>query len=164
MRNARRPYAFALCLLAVGCATVPKMSPMQFRHISTRLIEGRYDNVFRSAMTVLQDNGYIIKQTNMDTGLITAEVNREISSVFQVLQVIGSKQQQIRNKGTLVEASAVVSKISDTNTEVRITIQERTYTASGGTSRVRQLRDATIYKKLFDDITIEVRRREAMGG
>ncbi len=162
MRNRRLPYALALCLLVAGCVIAPKMSPMQVRQISTRLIAGSYENTFRATMTVLQDNGYIIKQTNMDAGLITAEVNRETSRFSQFFQRRHSKGRVV-NKGTIVEASAVVSKISDTNTEVRTTIQERTYTASGGTSRVRQLRDAKIYKKLFDDITIEVKRREAMG-
>lgn len=163
MRNARLPYALALCLLVAGCAMGPKMSPMQFRHISMRPIQGQYDNIFRATMTVLQDNEYIIKQTDMDAGLITAEVNRQTSRTLLALQIVGSKRQQIKNMGTIVEVSAVVSQINDANTEVRITIQERTYSETGTTTRVKQLRDPRIYKKLLDDITLEVRRREAMG-
>ena len=162
MRDLTLSCALALCLLGAGCATTPKMSPMQFRQISTRLIDAGYHNTFRATMTVLQDNGYIIKDTDMDSGLITAEVNRETSGFSQFLQRVGYDG-EIKNKGTLVEASAVVSKISNTNTEVRITVQERTYSSSGGTSHVKQLRDPETYKRLFDDITIEVKRREAMG-
>lgn len=164
MRNMTLPYALVLSVLVSGCVitTSSKPSPMQFRHVSTRPIQGRYGNIFRATMTVLQDNGYIIKQTDMSSGLITAEVNRETPRILQALQS-SSKKRKITHKGTLVQASAVVDKLNERNTEVRITIQERTYSETGSTTRVRQLRDPRVYKKILDDITLEVKRREAIG-
>ena len=162
MRSPRLSYVLALVILAGGCATTPKMSPMQLRQITTRTIQGGYENVFKATMTVLQDNFYIIKQTDMEAGLIVAEVNREASGWSQFLQALGSEG-EISNKGTVVEASAVVGKLSETTSEVRITIQEKTYSSTGKTTRVKQLKDSEVYRSLFNDITIEVKRREALG-
>jgi len=162
MRSPRLSYVLALVILAGGCATTPKMSPMQLRQITTRMIQGGYENVFKATMTVLQDNFYIIKQTDMDAGLIVAEVNREASGWSQFFQALGSEG-EIPSKGTVVEATAVVGKLSETTSEVRITIQEKTYSSSGKTTRVKQLKDSEVYRSLFNDITIEVKRREALG-
>lgn len=160
MRIVKYGLPLALCIIGMGCAASSKLSPMQFRQISTRMIEGSYENVFRATMTVLQDNSYIIKQTDMDAGLITAEVNREASGGSQFMQALFTGE--VYEKGTLVEASAVVGKISETSTEVRIIVQEKKYSGHGGTTSVKQLKDAQIYKKLFDQIVVEVKRREAI--
>ena len=161
-RNSRLSYVLALVILAGGCATTPKMSSMQLRQITTRTIQGGYENVFKATMTIFQDNSYIIKQTDMDAGLIVAEVNRESSGWSQFFQAMFSEG-EISDKGTVVEASAVVGKLNETTSEVRITIQEKTYSNTGKTTRVKQLKDSEVYRSLFNDITIEVKRREALG-
>jgi coproporphyrinogen III oxidase len=161
VRSLKYGVAVALCISLLGCAASSQLSPMQFRQISTRPIEGSYENIFRATMTILQDNSYIIKQTDMEAGLIMSEVNREASGGSQFMQALFTGE--VFDKGTVVEASAVVSKISETTSEVRITIQEKKYSSRGGTTSVKQLENAEIYKKLFDQIVVEVKRREAMG-
>jgi hypothetical protein len=146
-----------------GCKTAPEMSPMQKRQITTRSIDGGYQNIFKAIMTVLQDNMYIIKDTKMDTGLILAEVNRETDKKSQFFQKIYSETGAISNKGTIIEVSSTVDKISETTSEVRLTIQEKVYSDTGGTTKVKQILDPIVYEKLFNDITVELKRREAYG-
>jgi len=65
-----------LSLFAKGC--VPpgaKLSPMQKRQITTRLSEGSYEDTYRAALTVFQDQDYIIQNTDMQAGLIVAYVD-----------------------------------------------------------------------------------------
>ena len=75
-------------VLMVGCATAPQMSPMQMRQITTRTIECSYENAFRATMTVLQDQQYVIKETDMDTGFILANVNRQTGGGTQLFQAL----------------------------------------------------------------------------
>ena len=42
-------------------------------------------------------------------------------------------------------------------------IQETNYTGDGGKNKINQITDDKVYQKLFNDITVEVKRREAMG-
>jgi len=134
---------------------------MQIRNITTRQIEGNYENIFRATLTILQDNGYIIKNTDMNSGLIVATIDREVTKTSQFFQAFWTGY--IYNKGTFIEISAMVSKISEHISEIRMNIQETNYGQWGGKQNIKQIYDPEIYEALFNSITIEVKRREAMG-
>ena len=152
-----------LCVTLLGltaCQPQPKMSPMQKRQITTRVIDGSYANVFGAVMTTLQDHEYIVKQASKDTGLISAEVSRD--SGFWT-KFATSNNGNVSNAGTKVEVSTTLSQISNEATEVRMMIQEKVYNSSGGTTRSKQILDQKVYQNLFNDIKVEVKRREAFG-
>lgn len=145
----------------MGCQMAPQLSPMQKRQITTRLIEGGYENSFRATLTVLQDQGYVIKNTDMNSGLIVANIDKETSKLSQFFQAIGTGE--IYDKGTVVEVSVMVNKIAETQTEIRVNIQETRYSASGGKQNIKQIWDLDVYKRIFDEVVVEVKRREAIG-
>jgi len=152
----------SVLFLQVGCVQQkPQLSPMQKRQITTKMVDGNYDNLFASTMTVLQDHEYVIKQTNKDTGLITAEVNKDAG--FATKFFTTNKYGNVSNSGTKVEVSAVISKLSSTKNEIRLSIEEKTYNNSGGTTASKQLYQPEVFQTLFNDITTEVKRREAFG-
>jgi len=151
--------------IIMGCATGPQLSPMQIRQITTKLINGSYDDTYRATLTVLQDQGYIIKNTDMESGLIVANVDRASSTGSQVTQAI--LLGYVSDKGTEVEVSCMVNKLSNTNTEIRLNIQETNYGQSSiwsGTSKqkVKQIYEPELYSKIFNEIEVEVKRRQAM--
>lgn len=148
--------------LFIGCAgSKPQLSPMQLRQLTTRVIESTYDHVFRATMTVLQDNGYVIKNTDMNSGLIVAHIDRETSGGSQFMQSLFLGK--VKDKNTIIEFSATVNKLNEQSQELRISLQETNYTESGGKNEINQITDDKTYQKLFNDITVEVKRREAMG-
>lgn len=158
-------FALFVIVLAGGCATAPRLTPMQIREISTREIEGSYENVYRATMTVLQDNGYVITNTDMASGLIVATIDKETSGGSQFAQALFLGH--VADKARVYEASCMVSELNDTRSDLRIVIQETKLGQSSsfsGTSRQdsKQIYDPAIYKALFDSITIEVKRREAI--
>lgn len=68
------PAALAAALL-VGCATVmPPQSQLQIREFQTRQFDHTEVRLaMKAMMNVLQDEGFIIKQGNLDLGLLSAE-------------------------------------------------------------------------------------------
>lgn len=160
-------YAFAALILCVavlaGCTTTPdaNLSPMQKRMITTKQIEGSYENVYRATMTVLQDQGYVIKNTDMASGLIVANIDRETSKGNQFWQEVldGS----IDDKGTFIECAVTINKINDTLQELRMNFQETHYNQFGGTTDVKQITESKVYEELANQIRVEVKRREALG-
>jgi hypothetical protein len=151
----------------IGCVPEIELSPMQRRQITTRMFDSSYDNAFRATMTVLQDQGYVIKNTDMQAGLILASVDRETSSGSQIAQylLVG----HAFDKGTEVEISCTVNNLNDFSTEVRINIQEVKYGQSSwlsGTSKQssKQIYEPELYRSLFNEITVEIKRREAIAG
>ena len=149
-----------------GCATTgPKLSQMQVRELTTRAIAGSYDNVFRSTLTVLQDNGYVVKNTDMGSGLIVATIDKEASGGSQFAQAVFLGY--VSEKGKVFEASCMVSEMNKELCELRIMIQETQYgqsSAWSGTSKQggKQIYTPEVYKSLFDNIFLEVKRREAI--
>jgi hypothetical protein len=155
-----------LCLtvviLCVGCATEETpLSPMQKRQITTKQVEGSYENVYRAAMTVSQDQGYIVKNTDMDSGLIVASIDRETSKSSQFWQEFWVGE--VYDKGTFIELTLTVGKINEALQEMRMTLQEARYDQRGGKTDIKQILDPKIYQELANQITVEVKRREALG-
>lgn len=151
---------FLLLTFLIGCAAGPQLSQMQIRQLTTKMIEGSYENVFRATMTILQDQGYVIKNTDMNSGLIVANIDRETSGGSQFMQALflGS----ITDKNTVIEVSATVNKLNEANQELRLNLQETNYSGSGAKQNIKQIYDDKVYQNLFNEITLEVKRREAM--
>lgn len=156
----------AMVLSFVSCAgKKPQLSPMQIRELTTKMFESDYETVFRSTLTILQDQGYVIKNTDMAGGLILGYADRKTafgSQLFSAL-MLGF----VAHKGTDIEVSCMLNKNSDTSTELRMNIQEAKYgqsSAFSGSSKTDSnlIRDPKIYKALFDQIGVEIKRREAM--
>ena len=73
------------------------------------------------------------------------------------------------NKGTEIEVSCIVNKLSNISSEIRINIQEVKYGESSwlsGTSKQssKQIYVPNLYQNLFNQITLEIKRREAIDG
>jgi len=166
-----KKYSCPLFVLTIGllsfsaCTAAPKLSPMQARQITTKMFESGYENIYRATLTVLQDQGYVIKNTDMASGLILASVDRKKSGGSQFFQAL--MVGYVPNKGTEIELSCVVNKLNETSTELRINIQEVKYGQSSvfsgsGKQDTKQIYDPKVYENLFNDIQLEVKRREAI--
>lgn len=171
----------AIIAAAISACVPPKqeLSPMQKRQITTKNIDGSYDNIFRSLETTLQDQGYIIKSADMDSGLITAESAKatpEQHSHFHSSSSSSSSSESIQDrlkdfmnerqkKGTSeqTQVSATVIKNNSNTSEVRMTIQKNTYNTTGAMIDSHQDYTADTYHSLFSALQVEVKRREAMG-
>lgn len=151
--------------IIIGCTTAPQLTPMQKREITTIMINGNYDNTYRATLTVLQDQGYIVKNTDMATGLINAIIDRETAGGDQFVQALFLGY--VANKGSEIDASFMINKMSDSQTEVRLNLQESKYGqssswSSSGKTNVKQIFDPVIFSNLFNAIKVEVARRQAI--
>ena len=87
--NVSRVFTLIVVLVIVlGCAVQPQLSPAQKRQITSKVYEAEYETTFRAVLTVIQDQGYIIKNTDMNTGLINATIDREEEMGSQVAQAL----------------------------------------------------------------------------
>ena len=157
-------YCLIMFPLFFGCVK-PQLSPMQKRQMTTKLFEGAYETVYRSMITVLQDQGYIINNTDMQTGLISANLDKEVGTGYQIFQALAAGA--VYDKGSEIALSIMTNKISASQIEVRMNIQEAKYgqtSTFSATSKksVKQILDPEIYHNLFNQIQIEISRRQAM--
>ena len=144
MRGARTFVMLVLAAHASACAA--KLSPMQKRQITTRVVDATYADTYRATMTVLQDHGYAIRNTDMESGLIWAYAFRS-------------------DDGTRgYELSCVLERRTPRRTEIRVTIrrertsQDRNWLAELLSSDSPDVYDADVYDGLFTEISVETRR------
>lgn len=168
---------FSASLLTACMAPKQELAPMQKRQISTKNIDGSYENIFRSLETTLQDQGYNIKSADMASGLITAQsakatpenhshnsssTSSENESIQDRLKNFMNERQS-RGTSEQTQLSATVIKNNNTSSEVRITIQKNTYNSAGAMTNSTQEYTADTYHNIFSSLQVEVKRREAMG-
>ena len=147
-------------LVAIGCASAPQLSPQQRRAIQMRTFEkSSYDNVFRAFKTVLQDEGYLIKNQDMSGGLIVATIEKTDSS-SSFWAALGGKQNYRTGEG--FEVSVNLERVNETIVESRLTVQKLEQYSLGG-RQGHEILDPQIYQALYKKIMVEVERRKAAG-
>ncbi len=148
---------FCFMFLFVSCATT-NISPQQRRAMQVKYFENTYNNVFRAFKTVLQDEGYVIKNQDMQGGLIVARASRRSSSTSAVFMALAGQQNY--QTGTTYEVSVNLEAVRKEYIESRIIIQKVDSYNLGG-SRGREIVDPKLYKNIYSKVMVEVARRTA---
>lgn len=143
------------------------LSPMQRRQVTTRVVHGAYEDVYRATLTVIQDEGYQIERTDLDTGLLRATRVKQATSggggaalgiaLLAATILLDADQDDVGGRegapGRPVEdLSFVVVAVDDDRTEVRALLVKND----------GNVYDPAFYQDLFGQISVEVERREAL--
>lgn len=157
---------FSVFLLGIaGCTSTPevKMSPMQIREMTTKQINGNYKTVYKAVITVLQDQDYIIENTDFEAGLIVCEklVDKEKTANDYLMVMLVDSRHDTNSK---VNVSATVTELTKNTCKVRLSIQEKTITSGtfASNEKAYNVKDPEVYKALFDQIKVEVERLKAI--
>jgi len=168
-------------IMVVGCATTQKLTPMEQRQLTTRVIDAPYENVFRATLAVLQGEGYNIKNRNMETGRIIGDVEKKQSpglkvgaTVADILTNFGAdKTETTIVDGWDYHVNCLITAVSDSSAEVHVTMEKVTHGTKTTTTNddsyqveVKQgpeiVYDEKVFRNLFDKIKVEVMRRQTM--
>lgn len=151
-------YIFLLALFSVfsGCAVGPPVT--QKSQLQTRAFQTRsYDSadtvmVMKAVMHTLQDDGYIVKQANVDLGLLSAQKELDVAHEIEelVITLLAASQARFK-KNAIIEASANVSDFG-ANTRVRINFQKKVMDNAGGVVTVKQVDDLKFYQEFFTKV------------
>lgn len=149
-------------LLSACIPTKTALSPMQKRQLTSRSYTVSKNNAFQAVLTVLQDQEYIIEKAESQNGLIMATVTKSggLGARFLAASLTGEFEDS-SNKYIL---TAIISPLPQGKQQVRMTIEHRYINTTGGTASSKRIYDATVYQTLFNDITVEIKRRAAMLG
>lgn len=146
-----------LLILLTGCTSTPQLNTNQRTQMRTRTFEANYETTYRSLMAVLENQGYTIDNTDMNSGLIKAMTTKDTHSL---MATVWSGQTGVAT----FSISASVSKISNENTRVRINAREDKTVRQGIYTRdsAKEIDDAGIYDELFGELRLEIERYKAM--
>lgn len=148
-------------LFVFSCQMTPPMSDAQKRAMQMKTWENTsYDNVFRAVKTVMQDEGYIIKNQDMNGGLITAAVQKSEGGGAAFFAAMGGNQNY--KTGTEYEFSCNMEAVTKTTVETRLALQKKdSYNMGGSSGEV--ILDPAMYQSFYKKLAVEIERRKAQG-
>ncbi len=145
-------YSLALTFLLSCSSVVPELSASQIKMMTTKQYETGKEMVFKSSISLLQSEGYLIENANTETGLINAYKRIEVS----------------RKLSRKSKATFYVEEFNPALTEVKITFYEGTIAIKndGYSKRAEEkesmLKTPDIYNSWFNNLRAEIERRKAL--
>jgi len=129
-----------MLFLLAGCATT--MDAMQRRSIEAKDLEGNFEDAFKATLQVFQDYGYIIKDSDHQSGVIHGET--------------GVKQVWFNMEN--YEVTATLEQFGPNVVKARITLVKKMKASSQyGTQENSQiLDDPAFFQKIYNDIQKEM--------
>jgi hypothetical protein len=142
-----------LVLVFSACMTPPppKKTQLEIREIQTRSYDTKDAKmVMKAVMHTLQDDNYIVKQANVDLGLLTAQKEVDLGNSLSPIFRYGRSEPRFPNNA-ITEASANISQFGD-KTRVRINFQRKVLDNKGITMEVEQIDNPSFYQTFFSKV------------
>lgn len=144
---------FVASLMILGCVTTPATPPktqLEIREFQTRDYEtSDVKMVMKSLLNVLQDDNYIVKNANVELGLLSATKEIDVESKGQaVLLSLLAGQNARWKKNSTIECSGNVTEMGKV-TKVRVNFQIKTMDNKGGVVEVKTIEDPQFYQEFF---------------
>ncbi len=142
--------SLVLVLGACISAPPPQKTQLEIRELQTRSYDTKeVKMVIKAVMHALQDDNFMIKQANVELGLLTAQKEVEVGSSFTVF--LGRSSEQRVPNNAITEASANISEFGD-QTRVRINFQYKVVDNYGVTMEVERIEKAEFYQQFFSKV------------
>jgi len=144
---------FIASLIILGCVTTPATPPktqLEIREFQTRDYEtSDVKMVMKALLNVLQDDNYIVKNANVELGLLSATKEIDVESKGQaVLLVLLAGQNARWRKNSTIECSGNITEMGKV-CKVRVNFQIKTMDNKGGVVEVKTIEDPKFYQEFF---------------
>lgn len=148
-----------------SCATkMVTKSPQEVKMMTTKQFETNKDLVFKSVISLLQSESYLIEDANVSTGLIRANKRLENKNAKMQRFLWGASKDANTSK-----VSFYIEELNPELSEVKITLYEGSESTSigywGGRNKdtnESMVYDAEIYNQWFNNLRAEIERRKAL--
>lgn len=147
-------FMMVLCVSCIAMRRGPAPTQLEVRQFQTRTFDTSDVKMIMKAMLhVLQDDGYMVKQANLDLGFLSATKEKDIENGWDSFwSEIMYRRRKARWRKTLItECTANVSEFG-LKTKVRVTFQEKLLDNHGDVLKIRQINDAKFYQQFFSKL------------
>lgn len=147
-------FFFCLCTLiplssCIWGTTAPPKTQLEIREFQTRTFDTKDTKlVMKALMSVLQDEGFSIKNADANLGFISATRETDLGGGPIWNWSINNKEPARWRKLKVVDATANVSEFGN-QTRIRVSFQEKILDNMGATMETKQVDDAKSYQEFF---------------
>ena len=137
-------FTMLLLLLTVGCAS-NEFTSLQIREMQSKDLEGTFDQAYKANLQVLQDYGYVIKNSDYKSGIIQGETGfKKDKDYFWNALTVNS------------EVTATLEQFGPNTVKERLSLVKNYTRYYGGHENSETLVDPHLYQKIYDDIQKEM--------
>ncbi len=157
-----------ICVVTLlsSCATqMITKSPAEVKMMTTKQFDSEQDLIFKSVISLLQSESYIVDRADKETGLINASKRIENKNANMQRALWGVSKDANTSK-----AMFYVEGINDALTEVKITLYEGAESTSNGywgqvnkDTKEQMIYEPQVYQAWFQSLQAEIERRKALG-
>lgn len=155
----------AVSTMVIGCATAPKpqKSQLEVRAYQTHEFEiSDTKKLLKTALNVLQDEGFTIKNSDADLGNLLAAKEATATDMKSIIKGAAAGGiclgplgclaggAMAKNAQQVIESNATVSEFGK-KSKLRMNFQAKTYDAKGSLIKVEEM-DETYYQQFFAKI------------
>ena len=128
--------------------TEPPKTQLEIRQFQTRTYATKNTKMIMKAMlNVLQDDGFMVKQVNLELGLLSATKESDVESSWD--KFLSSNKNDSRwKKAAVMECTANVSEFGK-KSQVRATFSEKILDNKGDVMGIEQIQNANFYQDFF---------------
>ena len=157
-------FIMAIPLLLFSCGTTKSLTPNELKMMTTRQIESDYSLAFSSVISLLQSEGFLVTNTDRESGLINA--NKQVDNKNAAAQrfFLGTSKD-----ASTAQISVFVQSINEGLSEVKLTIYEGSISTTNGqwgiqykSTQNSMVQDAEVYNTWFNNLKAEIERRKAL--
>lgn len=158
---------FLLTVLSIftSCATqMITKSPAEVKMMTTKQFESDQDLVFKSIISLLQSESYLVDRADKETGLINGSKRIENKNAAMQRFLIGTSKDANTSK-----VMFYVEAINEAVCEVKITLYEGAETSSNGYwgqvnkhNKEQMIYEPRVYQEWFNSLQAEIERRKAL--
>ncbi|MGK9127158.1 hypothetical protein M1D52_02380 [Olivibacter sp. SA151] len=152
-------------VLLTSCATrMITKSPTEVKMMTTKQFEVDRELIFKSVMSLLQSESYIVDRADKGTGLINASKRIENKNAATQRFLLGTAKDASTSK-----AMFYIEEINEGLTEVKITMYEGAETSTNGywghvnkDNKEKMIYEPRVYQEWFQSLQAEIERRIAL--
>lgn len=156
-----------LVIISILNSCVPSklaMTPNEIKLMTTKQFDNNYEIVFKSAMSLLQSEQFIIEYTDMSTGLIRASKRIQNKNADLNRFLWGATKDAATAKGVIL-----IDKVNDGVTVVKLTIYQGVESSSNGAwgnvnhnTKEEMVTDPAMYNNWFVSLSAEIEGRKML--
>ncbi len=154
-----------IALMFSSCATqMVTKSPAEVKMMTTKQFESDQELVFKSVISLLQSESYIVDRADKETGLINGSKRIENKNAAMQRFLVGTSKDANTSK-----VMFYVETINNEVCEVKITLYEGAESSSNGywgtvnkQNKEQMIYEPRVYQEWFSSLQAEIERRKAL--
>lgn len=167
MKNIK--YVLIIFVLSIsGCVTIPEdafqlsATSLQDRQIQSRIFETKNEvELLSSGISVLQDMGYSVDETEKNAGVVTASKNVDATDSGQVaaaifVALLGGNMAIDSEQKIKVSFVTLPSKLERNGYLSRVTFQRIIWNTQGQITKAETLKNEELYSEFFEKLSKSV--------